>query len=450
MISRSPAQRRITSGSILLAILCLVLSSSPGRCQTEPQAEYFAERTFEIPFSMSPDRVFKQLLLHVSTDRKSYARVASTSKREGQFTFTAKGDGWHYFIVQVEENDGTLQPAQVNLASPSLQVYVDTVKPQASLKPVLPDSALGSVAVEWAVSDTMLELQTLRLEYRALNGPRWIPLNIRQIPRAKFTWQPSGTGPFEVRLHVSDRARNSTTATTQVTADPNAPRPRVPGATGTPANEARVIHVNKKTFKLTYKIDGNGPSGVKHVEVWQTRDTTQWARRAGEAPAVGPYEITVDKAGRYGYSLRPISGVGRGPRAPHAGDPPQVWIEVDETPPRVQLHNVVVNEGTDANTITVNWRAEDRFLRDTPITVYHGPAPEGPWTLLQGNLENTGTCKCKTEGLPFEFYLRIEAIDRAGNKGEDVSKDKVKVDLSVPNVSEVNVTIGDQSNKPPM
>jgi hypothetical protein len=204
-----------------------------------------------------------------------------------------------------------------------------------------------------------------------------------------------------------------------------------------------VIHVKTRKFKLTYALDGVGPSNVKHVEVWMTRDTTQWTRLPGEAPPTGPHEITVDRPGRYGYTLRPLSGVGRGPAPPHAGDQPQVWIQVDEKPPTISLHNVVVNEDN-SNTITVNWRAEDEFLRDQPITIYYSTsiAAEAEWKVLQANVENTGSAKCPTQGLPFEFFVRVEAIDRAGNKASAQTKETVKVDLSVPNVKDVNVHIG--------
>src|SRR5262249_32036257 len=156
-----------------------------------------------------------------------------------------------------------------------------------------------------------------------------------QLERAQFDWSPTGDGPFEVRLTVEDHAKNVGTATIQVRPDPS--RPAVPPSGAAAPGDRKVVYVNKKTFKLTYKIDGVGPSRVKHVQVWMTRDTNQWNLYPKEAPHEGPFEITVNGQGRYGYTLCPISGVGRGPAAPRAGDQPQVWIEVDETPPVVQL-----------------------------------------------------------------------------------------------------------------
>ena len=46
------------------------------------------------------------------------------------------------------------------------------------------------------------------------------------------------------------------------------------------------------------------------------------------------------------------------------------------------------------------------------------------------------------EGLPFQFYVRIEAVDLAGNIGEAITQDKVKVDLSMPKAIPLEITPG--------
>lgn len=463
MARRSNRHHHIASRILLLVMAWFVLPSQLALAN-EPRVEYFSERTFEIPYSMSPDQPFRSLRLHVSTDEgKTYNQIGSTTKREGAFVYSAKGDGWYLFIVQVENQDGTFTPARVQLSRPMLSVCVDTEKPLVTLRAVAPRKG-GTVAVEWSVRDRTLNLSTLRLEYRPVGAARWTQLNIQQLEHAQFEWNPSGPGPFEVRLVVRDKANLSGEATTQVRPDPSAPSTGGTGmGTGSigstaggsitpPTGDRPVIYVNKKTFKLTYKIDRIGPSRVKHVEVWMTRDTRQWMRyQGGDAPPEGPFEITVNAQGRYGFTLLPVSGVGRKAPPPQPPDLPQVWVEVDETAPVVKLHNVVVNELDEPSTITVNWRAEDRFLADQPVTIYYSTTsgPEARWEILQANVENTGSCKCKTQGLPFEFFVRIEVVDRAGNKSADQTRETVKVDLSVPTITDVNVTIGEGGARPP-
>ncbi len=434
-----PRTRMILAMFACLALSSLVWADSP--------VHYFAERTFEIPYSLDPDPTFARLHLHVSSDEgKTYSQAASTLETRGAFTYTARSDGWYFFVVQIERKDGSLTPAKVHLTQPSLRVCVDTEKPKATLQKAVPKKG-GKLAVEWSVSDPNLDLQTLRVEYRVIGAPRWIPIKHDQLTRAQLEWNPTGDGPFEVRLLVSDKANHLTEVKTELPAlglGGGGGFPRSSGAIP-PPGDRKVIYVNRKTFKLNYAIDGAGPSKVKHVEVWMTRDTSSWSIYKNNAPATGPCEVTVNAQGRYGFTLRPISGVGRGITPPRAGDYPQIWVEVDETPPTIRLHSVVVNEGADANTITVNWQASDKFFGETPITIYFATsnAPDARWEVLQPNVENTGSCKCKTDGLPFEFYVRVEATDRAGNKAADQTRETVKVDLSEPKVIEVNVSVGD-------
>ncbi|MFO0844285.1 MAG: hypothetical protein U0797_18125 [Gemmataceae bacterium] len=453
MAPRQSRHRRVVGWIFLPVIAWLALA---GSCRADSPVHYFAERTFEIPFSTEPSRKFRRIHLHVSTDDgKTYSAAGSTLDRQGAFTYTARGDGWYFFVVQIEEMDGGFSPPRVNAVQPSLRVCVDTEKPKATLRAVQPQKT-GTVAVEWTVSDPNLDLQTLRLQYRATGGARWLPLDIKQMAGAQFEWNPPGAGPFEVRLLVSDKANQTTEVKTEARADPSRAGAGAGGggfarsgavATG----DRKVIYVNRRTFKLNYAIDGAGPSKVKHVEVWITRDTTSWQIYKQNAPSTGPCEVTVNAQGRFGFTLRPVSGVGRGGPAPRAGDLPQVWVEVDETAPIVRLVNVTVNEGADAGTMTVTWQASDKFLGDTPITILYSPtnSPDAKWEVLQQNVENTGSSKCKNPEGMFEFYVRIEAADRAGNKSHDHTREKVNTDLSEPKVTDVNVSIGDPANKPP-
>ena len=142
------------------------------------------------------------------------------------------------------------------------------------------------MAVEWKVSDLNLDSSTLKLEFTATGADHWETLPIRPLSHAQYSWVPHGTGPFDVRLRVSDRAGNTATALTRVT-----PETVPQGAEGVSAvpGEPRVIHVRGKTFKLNYKTDNVGPSNVKHVEVWMTRDTTAWTKYQGpKRPPLAP------------------------------------------------------------------------------------------------------------------------------------------------------------------
>jgi hypothetical protein len=446
-----PKLRSLAGRLVLLVVSCFGLVPGQALGQGDAPVHYFNQRTFEIPFEVDNRRPVLQFFLYASTDGKTYTRVAAAAPNSADkfFTYTAAGDGRYDFIVQVEDLEHRLTPANVNLAPAGLHVYVDTTRPTATLKAVTAQ-APHTVAVEWEVSDVNLDLRTLRLKYAQQGSDRWIPLEITQLAHAQFSWTPAGAGPFDVRLEVSDRAGNASTATTRVTPGAVAP----PGAAGGAAAQApagqRVIHVRSKKFKLNYKCDNKGPSGVQRVELWMTRDTSQWSVHMPNAPADGPCEVTVPLTGRWGFTLRPINGVGRGPDPPVVRQLPQVWIEVDESAPQVVIHSIIVGEGKDAGFITVNWLATDKWLRARPITISYASALDGGWTPIQTELDNTGTCRLPTKGLPFEFYVQVKAIDEAGNEGHAETKEKVKVDLHIPTISIGNVEeIGVEGAKPP-
>jgi hypothetical protein len=429
-------------GGILLPVLCLALASSPVLAQGSP-VYYSQHRSFLIPFQMDPaERRIQQVLLHVSEDLgKTYQKVAAASPADASFRYQARRDGWFWFTVQTQDTEGRFYPADVSRASPGLKVCVDTEKPVVTLRAVEPTE--GTVGVEWDIKDDNLDLLSLRLEYRPTGaGERdWIPLDVRQLAHAQYGWTPTVSGKCEVRLRVWDKAKNGAEATTTVT----------PPAGSRPAPEGRgkVIHVRSRTFQLNYTIENEGPSKVKEVQVWVTRDTRSWQKLPDNARPVGPHTVTVATAGTWGFTLVPRSGVGLGPATPRVGEQPHIWVEVDETKPLVRLENIIVGKGADSGKLTIYYSATDKFLRARPISIFHGTKPDGPWTPLETGLENKGSYVCKCEGLPYEFYVRIEAIDEAGNVGSAQSRELIKVDLKIPTIGSVSVTAGETTPPPP-
>jgi hypothetical protein len=194
-----------------------------------------------------------------------------------------------------------------------------------------------------------------------------------------------------------------------------------------------ILHVNKKRFRLHYSLENARAGDVGHVEVWWTRDGRPWRRHDLVLPPTGLAPITVQQEGRYGFTLRPVSAGGLAEDEPGTGAAPQVWVEVDETPPEVKLQGVLLRHarGGDGE-LMVRWVATDRCLRARPITLAYAPTPDGPWTVLRDGLENSGVCTCSTRGLPPEFFLRVEARDEAGNVGAATSNAPVRVELQVP------------------
>jgi hypothetical protein len=318
----------------------------------------------------------------------------------------------------------------------------------------------GEIGVAWSIRDDNLDLalpEALKLEYRP-NGGAWLPVSINLNANQHY-WNPVGAGPWEVRMKARDRAGNIGEGTTTVNANGG---PAVGGVVPEPVRkdppqfgndrpvsnipnaptESQVRYVNKMLVALDYQIKEEGPSGVSKVELWYTEDGRSW-NKGGEYEHNKEESKLPFRAARealYGIALIAKSGVGLGDPPPQVGDRPHLWIEVDTTKPEVQLSQVVVGRGSEKGNLTLQWKAFDKNLTKTPVTISYGKDANGPWTPFAEKIANSGkhTWKMPAE-VPYQFFVRVEAIDKAGNVGEAITPDAVKVDLSNPKVNIINV-----------
>jgi hypothetical protein len=207
---------------------------------------------------------------------------------------------------------------------------------------------------------------------------------------------------------------------------------------GAPVDPDRRL-VNSKRISLNYELKEVGPSGVSTIELWYTQDGRAWSRyplpRSGDEVQRPPLVFEVNQEGVYGFTLVAKSGVGLGERPPQVGDRPQVWVEVDLTRPLVSLQNVLVGQGPDKGKLTVHWTARDKNLGRDPIAISYAEQAGGPWTPIVEHIQNTGRYVWSMpERVPYQFLVRVEAADLAGNVGEAVTPTMVKVDLAQPKV----------------
>ena len=80
------------------------------------------------------------------------------------------------------------------------------------------------------------------------------------------------------------------------------------------------------------------------------------------------------------------SRVGLGERPPQPGDPPHIWVEVDETKPAVRLSSADVGRGSDLGNLTIIWAATDKNLARQPITLSYSEKPDGPWNPIASKI----------------------------------------------------------------
>lgn len=200
-----------------------------------------------------------------------------------------------------------------------------------------------------------------------------------------------------------------------------------------PCPEPRMV--NTRRFALEYELQSVGPSGVAHVELWQTTDGgNTWSLYGRDEDLTSPMLVTVDGEGTYGYIMVVESGAGlRGPQ-PQPGDLPELSVAVDLTPPTARLHSVQQRRaGQGGSELVIEWEASDARLAARPITLLAAENPGGPWSILRANLENTGRFVWRLEGEPpEEVYIRLEVRDAAGNRRVCDTTDPVKIERVQP------------------
>ncbi|HXG08579.1 MAG TPA: hypothetical protein VNK04_02225 [Gemmataceae bacterium] len=228
-----------------------------------------------------------------------------------------------------------------------------------------------------------------------------------------------------------------------------------PRSPSSPAAPLRVVNSNRVT--LDYEVAKFGPSGLRSVEVYVTRNEGRpwnW-QRVGEQNIEGlqPQELqgperTVRRSlavdlqddGVYGFYLVVRSGANRGKPPPQADDPPQMRVEVDRTPPEARLYAPTPDPNR-RDALILRWTATDRNLANNPITLqWARPSPDRQQPLTwepigPAELPNTGVYVWQVPpGMPPSVYLRLIVRDTAGNSGVAETPEPVLIDLTEPEV----------------
>jgi hypothetical protein len=428
-----PAIRGLVLSAI--GVLCAAMPCSAQSANDPPT--YTRDSVFRIPFQTDAGGRLKQVQLYVSTDKgTSWRQEAAVVPTERFFDFRAPQDGLYWFTVRTVDLENRAHPPTLDGARPGLRVVVDTQPPVVRLKAQPPRD--GEINVEWDVRDENLSPSGIRLDYR-LPGGNWVPVGSDLPATGQRSWRPGTNGAVEIRLSAEDRAGNRTEeknpgATGEIGGRPSGET----FGTATPPRSAapQVRLVNSKRIGLNYEIKDKGPSGISAIELWFTQDASgrswqKWKEEDGKSPP--PFVVDVNGEGLYGFTLVVRSGVGLGDRPPQVGDPPHCWVEVDLTKPVARLTSVDVGRGAESGRLTIRWIASDKNLGPQPITLSYSEQAGGPWKPIAGSLENTGSYVWQMpKDIPYQFLIRVEALDRAGNAGADETPKPVIVDLLQP------------------
>ena len=122
--------------------------------------------------------------------------------------------------------------------------------------------------------------------------------------------------------------------------------------------------------------------------------------------------------GLFGFRMVIVGANGIATRRPLPGDQADAWIRVDSAVPECRILSVLNGKEADAGSLVIQYVATDEFFGERPISFSCAPNPKGPWEPIAQGARNNGRYVWTPDaGLPATVYLRMEAIDAAGNVG---------------------------------
>jgi hypothetical protein len=218
-------------------------------------------------------------------------------------------------------------------------------------------------------------------------------------------------------------------------AAPPAPMPPAAGVVDlgtTPVMQQPAFRmVNTKKFTLNYEVKDVGVTGISRVDLWYTQDMRTWKKLDTVQQLANGLLVEIKDEGIYGFSLVAQNGNGLGKSPPQQGELPQVWVSVNTTPPTVTLAGVEMSLTSKTPSLIVRWTARDRNFGPRPMTLSYAASPDGPWTLMATNVENSGRFEwpLPVGTVPPGMYVRVQAADLNGNLGFAQTESPIHLDL---------------------
>jgi hypothetical protein len=179
--------------------------------------------------------------------------------------------------------------------------------------------------------------------------------------------------------------------------------------------------VSKPQFPLKYEVQDAGPDGrPATVELWVTQDGGRtWFPKGTDPDCVSPFPVDLGGEGTFGLRLVALAASGLGDQRPAPGDPPDVLVEVDGTPPAVQMLPTQVGTGPNLGKVVVRWRASDTHMpREAVVISWRPDQPGAEWQPITPRpIANTGSFTWDVPpNTPAKFHLRVDVLDGALNR----------------------------------
>lgn len=186
-----------------------------------------------------------------------------------------------------------------------------------------------------------------------------------------------------------------------------------------PSTIGRAFHCKSRAFSLDYSVDALGGSSLADVELWGTEDGGRtWQQWGSDPDRQSPFDVQVGNDGLFGFRMVIVGANGLVSNRPKDGDSADVWINVDTSVPTAKITRAVYGEGPEDGMLVIDYQCQDGHLVERPVTLSFSESIDGPWTTIATGQKNKGIYLWKADpNLPDRIYVRLEAVDKAGNIG---------------------------------
>jgi hypothetical protein len=201
-------------------------------------------------------------------------------------------------------------------------------------------------------------------------------------------------------------------------ADPGATQPPGPqDAVADMMQRSPVRYSDSERFSLEYELEAVGAQGVDAVELYGSVDGGRtWDLWGQDPDRESPFDIEVKEVGVFAFRIVVVGRNGLASPRPIQGETPDIVVVVDNTRPVVRITGAQYGEGDRIGALVIQYQCEDSHLRERPISLSFSDRLDGPWTTIAAGLRNEGQYVWNVDPhLPRQFYLRVDAIDEAGN-----------------------------------
>lgn len=186
-----------------------------------------------------------------------------------------------------------------------------------------------------------------------------------------------------------------------------------------PSNLGGAFQCNSRTFSLDYSVDSLGGTALAEVELWGTDDGGRsWEQWGKDPDRESPFDVKVGADGLFGYRMVIVGRNGLISNRPKDGDTADVWINIDTQKPVARITRAMYGEGREDGMLVIDYTCGDSNLTSRPITLFYSASGDGEWKRIAAGLKNSELYIWKPPtNLPEQIYLKLEAMDKAGNVG---------------------------------